>query len=311
MNPLRGITLKLCAVTLFTIMAALIKAASEHVPPGEAVFFRSFFALPVIFIWLLAKGELSSGLRVSNPMSHFWRGLVGTVAMGCGFAALGLLPFPEVTALEFAAPLLTVIFAAMFLGEQVRLFRLSAVALGLVGVLIVLSPRLTLFSQDSVSTMAALGAMLALMGAVFRALAQIHIRKMVETEKTSAIVFYFSVVSSLLGLITIPFGWVWPTTTETVLLISAGLIGGMAQIFLTSCYRYADASVVAPFDYAAMLLSLFIGYFFFKETPSATMLGGAALVIVAGLLIILRERQLGLMQQKTRQKARAGMTPQG
>ena len=91
------------------------------------MFFRSFFAIPVILAWLVWTGDLRHGLDTLYPMGHVWRGLVGTTAMGLGFTALGLLPLPEATALGYAAPLLTVIFAAMFLGEQVRAFRLSAV----------------------------------------------------------------------------------------------------------------------------------------------------------------------------------------
>jgi len=307
MNPIRGILLKLCAVVLFITMASLIKAASGRVPAGQAVFFRSLFALPVILGWLAVRGDLATGLRVKSPMAHFWRGLVGTVAMGFGFAGLGLLPLPEVTALGYAAPLLTVIFAAMFLGEEVRAFRLSAVALGLVGVLIVLAPRLTLLEGETVATGAAVGAVLVLMGAVCAALAQIYIRKLVQFEQTSAIVFYFSITATVLSLVTLPFGWVWPSGQEAMLLILAGVFGGLGQIFLTSCYRFADASVVAPFDYASMLFALGIGYFIFDEVPTLTMLGGAALVILAGVLIIWREHQLGL----ERGRARKGMTPQG
>ena len=143
MNPLRGIGLKVLSVTVFTTMAICIKASAPHVPPGEAVFFRSFFAIPVIVGWLVWPRDLRHGLDTRYPLGHLWRGLVGTSAMGLGFTALGLLPLPEATALGYAAPLLTVIFAAMFLGEQVRVFRLTAVVVGLVGVVIVLSPRLT------------------------------------------------------------------------------------------------------------------------------------------------------------------------
>ena len=82
MTPLRGIALKLGSVFLFIVMAALIKATSQDVPPGEAVFFRSFFALPIILGWLVMRGDLSTGLKVNSPMGHFWRGFVGTAAMG-------------------------------------------------------------------------------------------------------------------------------------------------------------------------------------------------------------------------------------
>ncbi len=305
MQPLTGIAFKITSVCIFMGMATLIKATSAHVPPGQAVFFRSFCAMPVIVIWLLIRGELRHGLETKNPMGHFWRGLVGTTAMGMGFAALGLLPLPEVTALGYAAPLLVVVFAAMFLNEQVRAFRLSAVALGLVGVMIVLSPRLSVGAD--LSAKESLGAMVVLMGAVFTALAQIFVRKLVATEDTAAIVFWFSVTATLLSLITIPWGWVWPTPREAAMLICAGFLGGLGQIFLTSSYRFADASVIAPFEYTSMILALLVGYFLFDEVPTVVTLAGAALVISAGVLIIWRERQLGL----ERARQRKAMPPGG
>ncbi len=306
MRPLRGIALKLGSVIVFIVMVSMIKATADHVPAGQSVFFRSAFAIPVIVVWLAMRRELSTGLRAAHPMGHVWRGFAGTCAMGLGFAGLGYLPLPEVTAIGYAAPLLTVIFAAMFLGEDVRLFRLTCVALGLVGVLIVLSPRLTLL-KGGADHAAAFGALLVLGGAVFAALAQVFVRKLVQTEKTPAIVFYFSLTATVLSLATLPFGWVWPEPRELALLIGAGLLGGVGQILLTSSYREADASLVAPFDYASMLFALAIGWFVFAEMPSLTMLLGAALIILAGILIILRERRLG----KDRAAQRKVTTPQG
>jgi drug/metabolite transporter (DMT)-like permease len=306
MRPLRGIALKLASVLVFIVMSSLIKATAQHVPAGQAVFFRSFFAIPVIVAWLAMRRELSSGFKAVAPLGHVWRGLMGTLAMGLGFAGLAYLPLPEVTAIGYAAPLLTVIFAAMFLGEEVRVFRIASVALGLAGVLVVLSPRLTVLDGAS-GHAEALGAMLVLGGAMFAALAQVFVRKLVLTERTPAIVFYFSLTATTLSLVTIPFGWVIPTPTEAALLVTAGLLGGVGQILLTSSYREADASLVAPFDYASMLFALGIGYFVFAEVPTWTMLGGASLVVTAGCLIIWRERKLGL----ERARGRKAMTPQG
>ncbi len=306
MNPLRGIALKIASVCVFVAMASLIKATSDHVPPGQAVFFRSFFALPVIIAWLWMRHELSTGLRTASPLGHVWRGVVGTSAMGLGFAGLGLLPLPEVTAIGYAAPILVVVFAAMFLGEDVRLFRLSMVALGMLGVMIVLSPRLSLGGTDTTHA-EALGAMIVLMSAVCAALAQVFVRKMVATETTSAIVFWFSITATLMSLLTLPWGWVIPAPREAVLLILAGILGGVGQILLTSSYREADASLIAPFEYSSMLLALGVGYIIFDEISSTTMLVGAAIIITAGIAIILRERQLGI----ERARQRKAMTPQG
>jgi drug/metabolite transporter (DMT)-like permease len=305
--PLKGILFKLTSVMCFVIMASLIKAAAATgVPAGQAVFFRSFFAIPVILIWMTWQGKLSTGLAVKSPMAHVFRGLVGTTAMGLGFAGLAFLPLPEAVALGYTAPLLVVLFAAMFLKERVGAFRFSAVMLGLLGVGIILQPRLTL-SVGGVAEREALGALLVVMSACFASLAQIHIRNMVQTEQTSAIVFWFSITATVTSLLTLPFGWVIPSAEITALLVLAGIFGGFGQIFLTSSYRFAEASLVAPFDYASMLASLIIGYAGFSEVPTAQVLIGASVVITAGVVIILRERHLGLK----RGRARKTMTPQG
>lgn len=303
-HPLKAIALKLASVVVFMSMAAMIKATADDVPPGEAVFFRSAGAMPVIFTWLALRGDLRTGLRVKSPVGHVLRGVIGATAMGMGFVALGLLPLPEVTAIGFAAPLLTVVFAAVLLGERVGIFRISTVLLGLVGVIVVLWPR---FSLDGVADGARLGAVLVLGSAVFRALAQIQIRRLVQIDQTSAIVFWFTTTTTLLSLTTVPFGWVMPDTQALLLLVGAGLFGGMGQILMTSSYRFAGAVVIAPFDYTSMLFALVMGYLLFDEVPTWGMMGGAALVILAGGLILWREHQLGLR----RGRARASLTPQG
>lgn len=295
-RPGLGIALKTSALALFTVLSALIKATADVVPAGEAVFFRSFFAIPVILLWLLWRGELAQGLRTRNPMLHVKRGLLGTTAMGLNFAGLALVPLPEATAIGFAAPIFTVILAALVLGETIRLVRISAVLLGLVGVLIMLWPRL----GGDLAAGAGLGALLILGATACRAVVQIHIRMMVGSEPTAAIVFYFSVTASVLGLMTLPFGWTWPDAQTLAFLVLAGLIGGFAQILVTSAYRFAPASVLAPVDYGSMLFAIVIGYLWFSELPTQVMLAGAGLVIVANSLVIWRERRLGLARGKAR-----------
>lgn len=302
MRPLRGIAMKLGSVTLFMAMYALIKATSGRVPAGEAVFFRSAFAMPSILVWLLARGDFPTGLRVVSPFGHLLRGVLGAAAMGFYFAGLGFLPLPEITAISYGAPLLTIVFAALFLGERVGWFRSSAVAFGVLGVAIVAVPDLAgLFRAET--PRAATGAAIVLTGAVMTALAQTWVRRLVQTEQVSAIVFYFSLSGTLLSLCTLPFGWVLPTPDEAALLIAAGLLGGIGQALLTSSYREAEASLVAPFEYASMVLAIGIGYLVFAEVPTGQTLAGAAIITAAGLIIIWRERQLSL--RRARQRAAA------
>lgn len=296
-RPSLGVALKVCAIFLFTCMSAIIKSTADVVPPGQAVFFRSFFAIPIILLWLAQRGQLSVGLKPRNPMAHVWRGAFGTTAMGLTFGGLGLLPLPEVTAIGFATPIFTVILAAIMLGERIRIFRLSAVAIGLFGVLIILWPR---FGGTDMDRMATIGALMILTATLMRSLVQIHLRQMVQSEHTAAIVFYFSVTASLLSLLTFPFGWVVPTGSTLALLVAAGLIGGVAQILVTSSYRFGTVSMLAPYDYTSMLFAIVLGYFLFDELPTAVMLAGSGLVIVAGVLVIWREHKLGLERGKVR-----------
>ncbi len=307
MNTGRGIALKLVSILLFTMMAACIKFGREVVPPGEAVFFRSFFALPPILIYAWWRGRLVDAFRVNDRFAHFNRGLIGVTAMGCGFAALGLLPLPEVIAIGYAAPLIATALAAIMLGETVRAFRWTAVLVGLVGVLVMVWPRLTLLGRGDVTDGEALGAWLALMGAALAAVAAIHIRRLTRTESTLAIVFWFTVTCTVASLSTLPFGWVMPDTLPLVLLVTAGLLGGLGQMTMTESYRHADASTLAPLEYSSMVYGLAIGYVIFAEVPGWSVLVGATIVIAAGILIIWRERDLGIVNAR----ARAVKPPQG
>ncbi|MEL6550694.1 MAG: DMT family transporter [Pseudomonadota bacterium] len=297
-GPARGAALISAAMLVFTVMSGFIKAA--EVPAGQAVFFRSVFAMPVIFAWLWQSGHLGDGLRTVRWQSHALRGIVGTTAMGLGFAGLLYLPLPEVTAIRFATPIILVVLAALMLGERFRFFRLGAVLLGLVGVMIIIWPRLGGGLGDAVT----LGALLTLGSAALAALAQVFVKGMAGRESTSAIVFYFSLTAAILGLFTLPFGWVWPTGAQAAYLVAAGLIGGVGQIFLTASYRFADAGALAPFTYTSMVWSILVGWLWFAEIPTAQMLVGSVIVIAAGAIIVWRERQLG-RDETARRKVRA------
>ena len=224
--------------------------------------------------------------------------MLGATAMGLTFTGLGLLPLPEVTAIGFAAPIFTVILAAILLGERIRMIRVTAVAMGLVGVTIMLWPRLS--DTTSLQEGATLGALIILIATFMRSLVQIHVRRMVETEHTAAIVFYFSLTATILSALTAPFGWVMPDINVVLLLALAGFLGGTAQILVTSSYRFGSASMLAPYDYSSMIFAVLIGYVWFNELPTLVMLLGASLVITGGAVVIWRERQLGLDRAKTR-----------
>ncbi len=296
-RPALAVGLKLTALMLFTLMSALVKALSEDFPPGELVFFRSLLAIPVIIAWLIWRGELSQGFVVKKPMGHFWRGVLGTSAMGLTFTGLSLLPLPEVTAIGYATPIFTLVLAALLLGERIRMIRIGAVMLGLVGVLIMLWPRL---GSTEMEVAATIGALCVLAATIARAFVQIHIRQLVKVDHPAAIVFYFSITATLLSSLTVFWGWTMPTLDQALLLVVVGLIGGVAQILVTSSYRFGQASMLAPYDYTTMLFAIAISYFWFDELPTLAILLGAALVIAGNVVVVWREHQLGLERGKAR-----------
>lgn len=304
-DPVRGIILKITSVCCFVVMATMLKA-TQTIPPGEMVFFRAFFAMVPVLAYLAWTRRLSRAFVTRRPLGHIVRGLVGVGSMGLGFFALTRLPLPEATAITYATPLLIVIFSAVLLNERVHIFRWTAVIFGLVGVVIILWPRLTVFSDGSaLGNAEAVGAIGALMAAILAAFAALQVRNLVQTERTEAIVTYFFLSASFLALLTLPFGWVMPTPQQAALLIGAGFFGGIGQLLMTSCYRYADMSVIAPFEYVSLILTIIIGFLIFSDIPTITMLIGALIIVGSGIAVILRERRLGI----DRTRAREATTP--
>lgn len=307
--PMLGISLKLTSTITFFVMATALKIAAETVPIGQLVFARNFFGLFPVLIMVGLRGELGLAFKTANPKGHLTRATVGLSAMVCSFTALYLLPLPDATAIGFATPLIVVVLAFFLLGEQVRIYRWSAVGVGFLGILVVLSPHLGEGELDNAS---ALGALLGVMAAGFAALAMITVRKLCETERTSTIVTWFAGASTMLALLTLPLGlllpsqaWVVPDAATFGLLLVIGLAGGVGQILLTQSYRYAEASTIAPFDYVNMLWAIIIGWVVFSDVPVPEVIIGAGIVMAAGVFVIYREHRLGL----DRTKARRASTP--
>jgi len=292
-----AILFKVLSTLCFAVMSAFARGLGETFPVGQVVFFRAAVAFVPVLIFYAWRGEIWTAMHTTRPFGHVARGLFGVAAMFCGFAALARVPIADVTAIGFSTPLIIVALAGLLLGERVRIYRWSAVIIGLVGVLVILAPHLT-FGVNDISEV---GALLAVMNAILAAAAYIQIRRLTSSETTSAIVLYFFLISSIVGLATLPLGWVWPDPRHWVGLCLMGVAGGIGQLFMTESYRYAPASLTAPFDYASIIWVVIIGYFAFDEVPGISVWIGSAIVIAAGLFVIWRERQLSLQRQRERE----------
>ena len=299
MNTGKGIVLKLISAIFFAVMSALVRYLGASYPIGEVVFFRSAFAIVPVVIVYAWRGELAATVRTERPLGQAGRGAISIVGMFCNFGALARLPLVEANAISFTSPLISVALAAVVLKERVRIYRWSAVTIGFLGVLVVLSPHL---SGDELTIVLAsatslAGVAYALAGSVCNAGTMIQTRRLTQSETTSSIVFYFSLICALAGLATWPFGWIKPTGAEFAALVGTGLLGGTAHIFLTESYRHASASVVAPFDYTSMIWALVLGYAMFGEIPTTMIVLGSAIIAGAGLFVIWREHQLAMARK--------------
>ena len=296
-RPIFGIALINLAVVVFTGVDAVIKGVSETFPTGELVFFRNLFAFAPILGFMVWQGGVS--LRTRHLGGHLMRGLFGVSAMYCYFLSYKLLPLSDAIALGLSGPIFLTIMSIPFLGEQVGVRRWSACIVGFIGVLIMTRPGAGVWQAE---------ALVPLLGAVFYAFAMISIRRLTGTESSGTIVFYFTLFATLAGLTTAPLGafdpelaWVWPSSTEWLIVLSIGLMGGSAQILLTIAYRCAPVSVVAPFDYMALVYGFMLGFIFFAEIPDAYLIVGGATVVASGIYIVHRETVLA--RQRRRQQA--------
>jgi drug/metabolite transporter (DMT)-like permease len=300
MNLVKGIGFKLISALLFAALSALVRQLSDTVPVGQLVFFRSACAIPPVLLIYALRGELASAVYTRRPLGQLGRGALSIGGMYTNFAALARLPLADATAISFASPLITVALAAVILKERVRVYRWSAVVVGFAGVIVMLIPHFDIghYAASGAAHAATIGSVLALVAAFCNGGTVIQTRRLTQSETTSSIVFYFSLMTALAGAVTLPFAWHTPTVSELVMLISMGFFGGIGHIFLTESYRHAAASVVAPFDYSAMLWALLLGYWVFGELPSALVYLGATIVAAAGLFVIWRERALGLQRAR-------------
>lgn len=260
-RPALGIGLRILSGLLFAGMVVCIKAVSLDVPLGQVVFFRSFFALIplVIFLWL--RNEFPRGLKTQRPFGHLARSGFGALAMFFSFAAIARLPMAEASLIGHLSPVFTALAGAVLLSERLTVWRIGGIALGLAGVLVLVWPEL---GQGETDAQRLAGYAYGLAMAVLTAFALIMVRSLNCTESPGAIAFYFVVVSMIGGIVTLPWGWVVPNATTLALLVLSGLFGGMAHIAMTLAFRNTEASRLAPFEYVALVWPILADLLIFR-----------------------------------------------
>ncbi|WP_198376349.1 DMT family transporter [Neoroseomonas rubea] len=293
----RGALLMLGATALFTIMSAIIKGISDQIHFVETMFFRSAFALPVMFV-IAARGRDWGLLRTKRFPGHLVRAFTGTMAQGCAFYALTVLPLAEQTALTYTTPLFVTLLSIPFLGEKVGIHRWSAVLIGFGGILVIALGEGAFQGGGAPDRAIAIGMGVAVAQGVWSAMTTLLVRSLSATESSATIVLWQSLLMTAFTLVALPFFWTTPTLLEFVLLVLVGLVGGVAQVMLTEAYASAQVSALGPYSYTSILWSVAIGWVVFSDAPSWSTLAGAALIVASGLYILHRELKRAAQRRK-------------
>ena len=266
------------SICAFSIMDLIVKW-SENYPIGEVLFFRGFCGMVPIF-FLIPKERYFNFYKTNRPFLHFKRCVSGLVAIVAIFIALRKLPLATVVSITFAAPIFTTIMSIFFLSEKVGLYRWLAVLVGFIGILIISEPGFSSLNFYYIYPI------IFCLGLSYVAIA---IKQLSSTEPVWLIGFYFSFSIMIMSFFTLPQGWIMPNLKDLFLLCMVGILGGLANLWLTQSYKFAEVSLVTPLKYLALLFAIFFGYIFWDETPTIKTLLGAALVIISSIIIFRRE----------------------
>ena len=280
----RGMLLMLASVALFSLMDACLKMLSAHYPPFQVAALRGLSSLPLVLAWALWTVGPRALLRVRWSL-HLLRGVLGIAMMASFVYALKRLPLSTAYSIFFVAPLLITALSVPILGEKVGPRRWSAIAVGLVGVLVVLRP-----TGEGMLTWAGLAVLVAAFG---YAVSAITVRVLARTDPSQAITFWLLALMALgAGALALP-GWVPLRAQDLWIVGGIGVAGAIGQYAITEAFRLAEASRVAPLEYSALVWGLLLDLTLWGVLPDAVTWIGAAIIIASGLYLIRREKVQG------------------
>ncbi len=280
----RGMLLMLASVALFSLMDAGLKLLSAHYPPFQVAALRGLSSLPLVLAWALWTVGPRALLRVRWSL-HLLRGVLGIAMMASFVYALKRLPLSTAYSIFFVAPLLITALSVPILGEKVGPRRWSAIAVGLVGVLVVLRP-----TGEGMLTWAGLAVLVAAFG---YAVSAITVRVLARTDPSQAITFWLLALMALgAGALALP-GWVPLRAQDLWIVGGIGVAGAIGQYAITEAFRLAEASRVAPLEYSALVWGLLLDLTLWGVLPDAVTWIGAAIIIASGLYLIRREKVQG------------------
>ena len=266
------------SVCAFSLMDLIVKWSDDY-PVGQVLFFRGFCGIiPILF--LIPKDRYFDFYKTTRPVLHFKRCLAGLIALVSIFVALRNLPLATVVSISFAAPIFITIFSIFLLNEKVGLYRWLAVLVGFIGIIIISEPGFTSLNLYYIYPI------IFCLGLSYVAIA---IRKLSSTEPVWLISFFFSFSIMLLSFLSFYQNWILPSLIDLFLLSLIGILGGLANLWLSQSYKLSEVSLVTPLKYLALVFAIIFGYFIWDEVPTFKTLLGAGLVILSSFIIFRRE----------------------
>ncbi len=268
-----GASLIVAAFLLIAVMSALGKAAGG-LSPATIVCFQNGVALAVFLPWALRRGP--PGLRTAHLALHLVRGLAGMLSQVLGFYALSKMPLLNVVLLTNAAPLFIPLVALAWLKERVSAATWVSLAVGFVGVVLILDPSPRLLRDPA--------AVVALAAAACSAVALVTVNKLSATEPTPRILFYYFLTATAATAPFLPLGWHAPSPGQWGCLAGIGGCMAASQLLIILAYHYAKPAAIAPFNYSVVVFSGLIGWLVWGDVPGWLALAGVALITVGGVM---------------------------
>ena len=279
-NIVLGIIFMTLAMLCLSVNDVLVKGLSKAYPIWEVIFFRALSGVIISVVLIIFFGWKT--LKTEKPLGHLTRAFSAVACVVFYFFGLKYLMLSENVAIVHSAPILATLLAVPFLGEKLGLHRMAAVALGFLGVLVIVKPGSDLFKLESLFPLAA---------AFFMAVSYLATRFLMSTESSVAIIFYYSLALLITSLIFFPNHFVIPSLFNLIPLMGLGVMGSLGHYFMAQAAKSAEVIVITPFEYTSFIFLGIMGYFFYNEVPDTSVFIGMFLIILSGIYIVYREQQ--------------------
>lgn len=285
---------------VFSLQDVAVKWIGGDYSVIEIVVFRSLVALPCTLLFFRYEGKQGLPTTERHKLEYV-RGIFLFLSFTTYFMGLVALPLADAAAIRYSAPLMITLLSVLLLGETVGPRRWLALFVGFIGVLLIVNPGSTTFN---------LGSIFILLSVVFYALSVMLTRKLQTTDSSATMAYFSSFVYLLLSFVLVPLalavgetpdahpsiaflfrGWTMPTLLDLLIMGGLGLVWACGMYFMARAYSVAEASVVAPFEYATLPTNMMWGLLLWHEIPTLTTLAGALLTLFSGMYVLYREQR--------------------